>query len=484
MSDWRTELDSLFSPSSIAFIGASNNIAKWGNIILGNIISGGFKGDVYPINPREEWIMERKVHRSIMEIDAPIELAVIVTPSNIVPEILKDCARKGVKAAIVVPGGFSEENEAGAAVEKEVARIATEAKIRMVGPNTMGVFSGNSSLYALMPPVRPKPGPIAFVAQSGNLGTQLMSIGQSREIGFSRFAASGNEAVLKCEDYLSYFAADPDTKTVLAYIEGLDDGRKFLEAAKKITSEKPLIVYKGGVTTAGMKAASSHTGAIASSGEIYRAAFRQCGAIQASNPKEMLDLAWAMSELPLPVGNRVGVLTWGGGWGVVTADVCEQSGLEVPPLSQKTIAAIDKLLPPYWSRGNPIDLVGTLDRSNHMKCLEAMMADENIDAAIVLGVVGGASLITAHAEILDGAPTAIAAFIEAYVEMDRKLEVRILEMIEEFQKPVLGVSVHESYRPHHTDKGRLVVLSEPHKAVNCLEKMYRYRNYLKSIGRI
>lgn len=482
MSDWRTDLDSLFSPSSIAFIGASNNIAKWGNIILGNIISGGFKGDVYPINPKEEWIMERKVHRSILDIEAPIDLAVIVTPSNMAPGLLKDCARKGVKAAIVVPGGFSEEGEAGADIEKEIARIAVEAEIRMVGPNTMGVFSGDSSLYALMPPVRPKPGPIAFVAQSGNLGTQLMSIGQSREIGFSRFAASGNEAVLKCEDYLLYFASDPGTKAVLAYIEGLDDGARFMEAARKITAKKPLIVYKGGVTKAGMKAASSHTGAIASSGEIYGAAFRQCGAIQATTPKEMLDLAWAMSDLPLPEGNRVGVLTWGGGWGVVTADVCEESGLAVPPLTEKTIEAINKLLPPYWSRGNPIDLVGTLDRVNHIKCLEAMMADENIDAAIVLGVVGGASLITAHAEILDGAPAAVAAYVQAYVEMDRKLELKILELIEKYKKPVIGVSVHEAYRPHHTEKGRMVVLSEPHKAVNCLEKMYRYGNYLKATG--
>lgn len=484
MDNWRTDLDCLFSPRNIAFIGASNNIAKWGNIILGNIVTGGFKGEVFPINPKEEWIMERKVYRSILDIEAPIDLAVIVTPSDKVPGILKDCAKKGVRAAITVPGGFSEESEKGAEIEREVARIANESQIRMVGPNTMGVFSGDSSLYALMPPVRPQAGPIAFVAQSGNLGTQLMSIGQTREIGFSRFAASGNEAVLKCEDYLEYFASDPGTKVVMAYIEGLDDGRKFLDAAKKITKEKPLIVYKGGVTAAGMKAASSHTGAIASSREIYEAAFRQCGAILADTPTEMLDLARAMSELPLPKSNRVGILTWGGGWGVVTADRCEQSGLEVPQFSETTIQAINKLLPPYWSHNNPIDLVGTLDRHNHIKCLEAMMADENIDAAIVLGVVGGASLITAHAEVLEGAPAAVTAYIEAYVEMDRKLEVKILDLIEKYQKPVIGVSVYESYSPYHTEKGRLVVLSEPHKAVNCLSKMCGRRKYLESTGRL
>jgi len=482
MATWRTEMDVLFKPERIAFIGASKNITKWGNIILGNIVAGGYRGEVYPVNPREEWIAERKVYKSVSEIPGDIDLAMIVTPASTVRGILEECAGRGIKAAIVVPGGFSEEGGEGVKLEEEIARVARENEIRLVGPNTMGIFSSDRSLYALMPPVRPSSGHIAFVAQSGNLGTQLMSVGQDRDIGFSKFAASGNEAVLYCEDYLEYFGADPRTRVVMAYIEGLKRGRNFIDTAKKITREKPLVVFKGGVTEAGMKAASSHTGAIASSEMIFDAAFRQCGAIQARTPKQMLDLAWALSELPLPRSNRIGILTWGGGWGVVTADACEKAGLEVPPLSDDTLKAIDKLLPPYWSRNNPIDLVGTLDRPNHLKCLEVLMSDDNIDSALVLGVVGGATLLTAHAEILDGAPAAAKAYIEAYEQMDRKIEEMILDLIEKYQKPVIGVAVYESYRPYLTDRGRLVVMPEPHKAVDVIEKMVQYKKYLDSIG--
>jgi len=481
-TEWREDLGPLFQPETIAFIGASKSISKWGNIILSNILIGEFKGVVHPINPKEEWILGLKVHRSVLDIEGPVDLAMIVTPAKLAPDILKDCAKKGVKSAIVVPGGFSEEGEAGAALEKELARVAEAAGIRLVGPNTMGIFSGKKSLYALMPPVRPKPGPVAFVAQSGNLGTQLMSIGQEHEIGFSGFAASGNEAVLHCEDYLRYFGEDPDTKVVMAYIEGLDNGRSFIDIAKKVSREKPLVVFKGGITAAGMKAASSHTGALAGSEEIFNAAFRQTGAIRAANPKQMLDLAWALSELPLPRTNRVGVLTWGGGWGVVTADCCEKAGLEVAPLSKKTIEKIDKLLPPYWSRGNPIDLVGTLDRHNHIACLEALIADENVDSAIVLGVVGGATLITAQMETMQGAPAAVTAFVEAFEQMDRMIEEKMLELIDKYNKPIIGVALYESYRPYKTGKGRMIVLQEPHKAVNVLEQMFKYRQYLESIG--
>lgn len=482
MENWKSDLDCVFNPRNIAFIGASKNVAKWGHIILGNIVAGHFSGEIYPINPREEWIMERKVYRSVGEVPADeIDLAVIVTPSKTVPGILHECAAANVRGAIVVPGGFSEEGGEGAGLEKEIARIAEENKIRLVGPNTMGVYSGRSSLYAMMPPVRPKPGPVAFVAQSGNLGTQMMSIGQRKEIGFSKFAASGNEASTAAKDYIEYFGRDADTRVILAYIEGLKQGREFIDIASGITREKPLIVFKGGKTASGMKAASSHTGAMAGSAQIYEAAFKQCGAVIASTPNEMLDLAWAFAELPLPRSNRVGILTWGGGWGVVTADACESAGLELPPLSEKTISAIDKLLPPYWSRNNPIDLVGTLDRDNHIKCLEALLADDGIDAAIVLGVVGGSTLVTAHVETMMGAPAAVQAFVEHFKEVDRQIETRLLELTEQYNKPIVGVAVASDYKPYHTDRGRIVVAPRPHMAVNMIASMVGYKKYRDSL---
>lgn len=302
------ELDCLFNPRNVAVIGASKNIMKWGCIILANIITGGYKGDIYPINPKEKEIQGFKAYPDVCDVPGEVDLAMIVTPARTVPDVMKRCAKKGVKAVVVVPGGFSEEGGGGLELEREVVKIAEAGKIRMVGPNTMGVFSGNLSMCAMMPPVRPLPGAISFVSQSGNLGTQLLGLGQMHEVGFSKFASSGNEAALFTEDYIEYFGADPQTKVVLAYIEGLDHGRKFLEIAKKVTRKKPLVVFKGGQTDAGARAARSHCGAMAGRDSIYNAAFKQAGAIRAATPDEMLDLARALVSLPLPKGNRVGII--------------------------------------------------------------------------------------------------------------------------------------------------------------------------------
>jgi acetyltransferase len=481
-NNFRVNLDPLFKPQRLAFIGASNNKMKWGYIILGNILSGKFKGEICPVSLNADEVHGIKTYKTIADVPKPVDLAMVVTPAKTVPGVIAECAAAGVKSVIVVTGGFGETGEEGARLQAEIAEAASAAGLPVVGPNTMGIFSGAPSLYALMPPVRPASGHIAFVAQSGNLGTQLMGLGQARGIGFSKFASSGNEAVLACENYIEYFGKDPESKVVMAYIEGLARGREFIDAAMEVSGEKPLIVFKGGKSGAGVRAAKSHTGSLAGVEAIYDGVFRQVGAIQASTPDEMLDIARAMSELPLPSGNRAGIFTWGGGWGVVAADACESAGLVVPPLSPETIAAIDKLLPPFWSRNNPIDLVGTLDRTAHMKCLEALVADPAIDSVLALGIVGTAGVFKIYADTPDGVSEEFNIYVKVFEQADDLFEKHILDLIEKYGKPIIGVTMDSYYNFKKDGKRRPVVFNDPHRAAHVLARMTDYKRYLGSIS--
>lgn len=459
-------LDSLFNPNSIALIGASNNPLKWGFIILGNILSGGYKGRIYPVNKKEKEILGLKVYPDLESIQDDVDLAMIVIPAVFVPDALKECAKKKVKSAIVVSGDFSEAGNP--AKELEIVNIAKSANIDLVGPNTMGIFSGNLSLCALMPPVRPKKGIISFVAQSGNVGTQLLMQGEN--IGFNKFVCSGNEAYLHTEDYIEYFGEDDTTKVILAYIEGIRDGRKFFDVAKKVTNKKPIIVFKAGKTKAGSRAAKSHSAALAGEDKIYDAVFRQCGIIRAETPDEMLDLGQGFSKLPLPKGNRVGILTWGGGWGVVSADFCEEQGLEVINLPQEIVEKLNKLLPPYWSKNNPVDLVAFLDREAHLKCFDILASCDKIDAILALGIVAPSSkFISYPAE-------SMKPFGEMMIKSEAEFVTKISKLQEEYNKPVISVEMRLS--PEYRSE-KLAIYDTPYKAVKVLSKLVEYKKYLE-----
>jgi acyl-CoA synthetase (NDP forming) len=480
------KLDTLFNPKSIALIGASNNPFKWGFIVPTNILTGQYKGKLFLVNPKEKKVLDRVVYPSINAIPEDIDVALIATPSDTVASIMEDCVKKGAKAAIVITAGFSETGEEGAKLEKEVANIAKKGGIVLVGPNTMGVYSASLSLYALMPPVRPKPGGVALVSQSGNLGTQLLDMGEPVGIGFTKFVSSGNEASTRCEDYIEYFGKDPETKVILAYIEGLKDsdgGSKFMEVAKEITKKKPMIVFKAGRSEAGARAARSHSGAIAGSKQIYEAAFKQVGIIQASTIEQLLDLAKAFEGSPLPKGKRVGILTWGGGYGVITADACEEAGLEVAKLSPNLIAEFDKILPPYWSKGNPVDLVGTLDRKAHMKCLDLLVSSNEVDATIALGLIAGTSRFV---ELIKNSPVlpdikGADAFIQLFEKGDEDSINEISRLIAQYKKPVVTVTLTSAGNVANEKQMReknILVYSTPEKATKSLSKLYEYQRYL------
>ncbi len=482
------QLKYLFEPRTIAVIGATNNKLKWGYIVPANILAGGYQGELYPVNPHEEVILERKVYRSVKDIPVDIDLAVVTVPAPAVAGVIRECVEKDVKTCIVISGGFGETGDEGLRLEREVVRILENNDMRLVGPNTMGVYSASCSLHALMPPVRPVPGKIGFAAQSGNLGTQMLSLGKALGVGFSRFVCIGNEADLKCADYVEYFAQDPSTEVILLYIEGIKEARRFIDVVSKTTPNKPVVVMKAGKTEAGAKAARSHSAALAADEAIFEGVLKQTGMIEADTTEEMLDIAKAFAATPLPKGNRVGVLTWGGGWGVVTADALAKHGLELVELPEDTLKKLDELLPPYWSRGNPVDLVGTLDLSKHFACLEIIAKCPVVDAVITLGTMGATSSFQSF--VLEGPaaeelshikPRVITGeFLKQLMATDEAYRNEVIRLMGETGKPIIAVSFPTSgaITPMLARQSEVVIYPSPERGAKTLAALYEYRKFL------
>jgi acyl-CoA synthetase (NDP forming) len=482
-------LDAVFNPGSVAVIGASSAFAKWGQVILTNILAGGFQGKVFPVNPREKTLCGLPVRRSIQDIPEPVDLAFVTTPAKTVPSILEACGDKGVKGVVLITSGFGETGETGKRLEEDIVAICREKGLMLVGPNTMGVICPHAGLFASGTHARPRRGPVAFVSQSGNLGNQVMHWAEQQGVGISLFVGSGNEAMLTCADYLEYLEHDPHTATIMVYVEGVSDGRRFLEVAGRINREKPLLVLKGGRTEAGRAAAASHTGAMAGEATIFRAACRQAGLLNVSVPSELLDLSAGFSSLPLPRGNRVGIVTLGGGWGVVTADQCSEKGLVVPHLPEDLIERISRYLPPFWSKANPLDLVGTRDPEAPLVAVEELLKWEGIDAVISLGVVGRIELIRLWAQsTCEVDPSAPPGFLEQIETYSREYEVqyitRIVELMEIYEKPVVGVSLAKTdegiVRPVAGRRYSGVFYQTLDSAVSVLARMAAYHRFIAS----
>ena len=378
----------LFYPKAIAFIGASAEVSKWGNLIFTNVLAGKYQGKIYLVNPKGEEIADRKVFKSVTEIPDPVDLAVVTIPANRVLALIPELKKKKIKNVLLISSGFAETGAEGKVMEDELVEKAREAGILIFGPNTMGICNPYISLYCTGTHVRPKAGSTVLVTQSGNLGTQLLAFAEKEGVGIRAFGGSGNEAMITIEDAMGGFEVDELTKTVVLYIESIKNGRRFFEAAKRVGRKKPIIALKGGRTEAGAHAAASHTGAMASNIKVFKAACRQAGIVQVENPMELLDLSAAFSSLPLPKGKKVGIMTLGGGWGVVASDLCVENGLEVPKLSEDVISRINKLLPPFWSHANPIDVVGEMNTETYMTILEELLQWPECDAIIHMGIIG------------------------------------------------------------------------------------------------
>ena len=482
------ELAKIFNPRSVAVIGASPQIGKWGNLILTNVLAGGFKGDVYLVNSKGGEIAGKTVYKTIAEIPGEIDLGVVTIPAAHVPALIPEFQKKGIHRMLLITSGFGELGKEGRSAEADLINAAKDAGITILGPNTMGICNPHAKFYCAGDPCWPKAGSIGLVSQSGNLGIQLMAFAEAEGIGIRAFCGSGNEAMITIEDYLRTFETDDLTKTAVLYIESIKNGRQFFETARRVSRKKPVIVLKGGRTAAGSRAAASHTGAMASNNKIMTAACRQAGVIIAEQPMGLLDLSAAFSSLPLPKGKRVAVMTFGGGWGVVTTDSCIEQGLEVPHLTPDVIARIDQILPPFWSRENPVDMVGDLDMSVPTKILEALMNWDGCDAVIHLGVVGRAHLVQ---NMLNAVRTSGQNVSKDYYDLGPKMyEQAELEffttsarLMEKYNKPVLGVYLDETKNGTVTEipgspyKG--IAFLTPERAVKTLARMADYYTWLK-----
>ena len=378
------KLAPLFKARSVAFIGASKDPTKWGFLTLKHIIDGGFRGSLYPVNPREPEILGLKVYQGIADLPETPDLAVIIVPPPAVPAVIKECVSKGIRAGIVITAGFAELGGEGAKLQDEIVTIARQGGMALVGPNCNGVMSPWNSQYVQFPSFFVPPGPVAVIAQSGNVMDSLSLQIQMHGFGCSACIASGNEAVLHCEDYLEYLADDPRTKVILSYIEGFKDGERFLAVAREVSKKKPIVMLKAGKTQAGARAAASHTAALAGSDAVFDAVCRQSGVIRAKSLDEMLNIGLAFLRQPLPRGRGLGIITAGGGWGVLAADACAELGFDIVQLPEETINELDKILPAWWNRGNPVDLVAGAAADNLFKAVELVMQCPSVDALMFL----------------------------------------------------------------------------------------------------
>lgn len=382
-----TDFDKFFKPESIVLLGASNDHRKWGWRILSNILFGGFKGRVYPINPVRDEILGRKVYKSVADVPEVPDLAIIVVPTTSIVTAVRDCIARGIKAAVVITAGFAEIGEKGVALQKEMVRVAREGGLRLIGPNCFGIVSPVARLYAQMPPIYPPLGSIAVVSQSGNVGSTIGRRAMAINFGLSRLISTGNEADLHVEDFLEDLGRDPQTRVILSYIEGFKDGRAFFRVAKEVSRHKPIVMIKVGETEAGASAARSHTASLSGSPRVFDGICRQAGVIRANNIRELMNIGYGFLTNPLPRGKRVGIVTLGGGWGVLAADACARLGLDVVKLSDAVIRELDKLLPGWWSRNNPVDMVAATGMTDEiLQVVEVLARSEQVDSVISLGM--------------------------------------------------------------------------------------------------
>jgi len=485
MDKTHPNLDLLFNPRQVALIGASATPGKWGFFLFLNILKGNYRGTIYPVNARAKEVLGVPCFAKIEDIPGSVDLAIIATPAETVAGLIEACGAKGIPNLIVITSDFSETGPEGAALERTVVAQARRYGMRLVGPNTMGLFSAQSSLHALMPPVEPLKGPVSMFSQSGNVGTQFLAWGVDSGIGFEKFVSSGNEGDLTCVDYLKYFSADEATRIIIAYLEGVDPDSDFLPVARQVSRRKPVVIFKGGRTRAGSRAAASHSGALAGSYKIYQAVFKQAGLIEAATTQEIMDCTKALATYPIPRGNRVAILTRGGGWGVITSDVCEENGLIVPPLPEDIIKKLDAILPRYWSRNNPVDMAAVITPEPFMACLETLAHWEGIDAVIALGgrahIPGRASENPKVRERLKAQEGFFKQMGAYYQEGQKRVFEFTRKLIDETGKPIISVTLGpQDYHKESMEVYMLASYPNPERAVRVLRMMVDYGKFLAS----
>ncbi len=378
-------LEGFFKPNAVAIVGASTKPGKLGYSVLANVIESGYKGNIYPINPGASQIYGYKCYASVLDLPEVPDLAVIVIPYNAVPAALRECGEKGIKSVVIISAGFREASVEGAEREREVIEIAKKYGIRVIGPNCLGIIDTYTPLNATFAAGTPPQGNISFMSQSGALQTAILDWSlASRDLGFSRFVSLGNKADVSEIDLMLDWAEDPQTRVILAYIEGVPNGPEFMRVARQVSRKKPVLVLKSGVTEAGSRAVSSHTGSLAGAEAAYDAAFYQSGVLRMRSLEELFSNARAFANQPLLKGNRIAIITNAGGPGILATDTLERSGMQLARLQRETVQKLESFLPDAASAANPVDVLGDARHDRYAQALELVALDPNVDGLICI----------------------------------------------------------------------------------------------------
>ena len=448
------DLSTLYNPQSIAVVGASASRDKVGNVVVRNLMNDNFPGQIYPVNPKRDEIEGLKCYHSVKEIPHEVEQAVICIPAPYVSDAMRECGEKGVKSVVVITAGFKEVGPEGAEMEKEIEQVADRYDMNLMGPNCLGVMDTHTPINATFAEIFPIQGNISFFSQSGALGLAILDWSHKEELGFSKFISMGNKAQLNEADFLSDAAEDDTTDVIVAYLESIEDGSAFVQAARKAAQKKPVLVLKSGVSEAGAEAASSHTGALAGSEAGYQAAFKQSGVLRTTTMSDMFTFAGAFVDQPVPQGKKVAVVTNAGGTGVVCTDAIEMSGLELAQFTDETLENLREGLPEMANVQNPVDVIGDAGPDRYRFGLETVMADPNVDMAVVL------LCATAFTEPLETAQ-------------------HLIKMKEQYpEKPLVaaftgGASVDEARE--ELPRNGIPCLDFPEQAVACLKGLVQHK---------
>ena len=438
-------LKAFFEPNSVAVIGASRNPRKIGHIILSQMIKAGFEGKLFPINPNATEILGLKAYPSVIDVPEDVDLAIIAIPAKHTIRAVEECGRKGIMATVIISGGFSEvENKD---LENKLVKEAKKWGVRVMGPNCLGVYSPPSKVDMLFTPSdvlpRAPKGNVAVLSQSGSLAAGLMTMLAMQEVGVSRFISYGNAADVDEADLMEYLSQDDETKVIALYIEGIRDGRRFMKVAREIAPNKPVVVMKGGRGKAGSRAVMSHTGSLAGNEEIYAAALKQCGAIITNSLEEFVDVCQCLATQPPTKGRRVGIITNGGGYGVVAVDSLEDQGLEIPPLSEDVKEELKRKLPPFYAISNPLDLTGSCTAEQYKIATQTMLNSKDLDCVMVIALMSP--------PLLDR-PKLIDYLIELGSTKEKPLVVISMEATDEIKRQLRRLKL--AGIPYYTDPSR------------------------------
>jgi acetate---CoA ligase (ADP-forming) len=473
------KLDAFFNPRSVAVIGATKKVDKAGHVIFKNFatnkLRGVYKGELYPVNPNEDSILGFKCFPSLKDISGVVDLIVIIVPAKIVPSVMEEAVSKKVKAAIIVSAGFKEVGNAE--LEDQVVAAAKKGDVRILGPNCLGVYYSKTGVDSLFLPEtkvlttgedviatpRPMPGNIAMITQSGAFGVAALDYLTGRQMGVSKFVSFGNKCDVTESEILAYLLNDKETKVILAYVEDIKYGREFIRIAKKVTCRKPVVIIKSGKSTAGARAAASHTGAIAGSDKIYDAAFKQAGIIRARDMEEFFDIGKALTMQPPAMGRNIGILTDAGGPGVMTVDECELLGLTVDPLSEETSKKFDKLkeegvILKIAATHNPVDLTGSVTDDQFEIAANLMFQDQEIYGIIFLGLHHMPGLREKHID-------------------------NIAKIASKYTKPIVMCDIGETemalYTRSRFDRLGVPAYTSPEDAARAMKALVSYGEYLQ-----